>query len=117
MRNTVSKNAISNKISNIRSDVINKYTAPNGSAEPRDPEFRKNWDFIQKKFRCCGFRTDQSVPPFQQHRYQFVNKCVPKACCIDERDCKVQWDKEDCKWANAATRIYNEGCLTVMQRR
>ena len=116
MRNTVSKNAISNKISNIRSDVINKYTARNDSAD-YNPEFRENWDFIQKKFRCCGFTTSQSVPPFVQHRDQFVNKCVPKACCIKEKYCKVPWDQEECEWAYAATRIYNEGCLDVLQRR
>ena len=116
MRNTVSKNAMSSQINNILTDVINKYTDRKGSAG-YNPEFRKNWDFIQKKFRCCGFQTSQSVPPFSQYKDQFVNKCVPKACCIDERDCNKEWDKEDCKWANAATRIYNEGCLTVMQRR
>ena len=111
MRSSVTKSALNAKINQVESDQRAKYTALNTS-EKYDPEFIKNWDFIQKKFRCCGFKSTGSLPYFQ-YRDAFENNCVPKACCINEKDCKLAV----CNWQNAATKVFNEGCLTVMQRR
>ena len=99
------------KINQVESDQRAKY---NEEDEKYDPEFIKNWDFIQKKFRCCGFKSTREIPYFA-HKKQFDNKCVPKACCINEDDCVIPDDK--CNWPRALPKIFNEGCLTVMQRR
>ena len=111
MRSSVTKSALNAKINQVDSDQRAKY---NKKSEKYDPEFIKNWDFIQKKFRCCGFKSvDLTSLPYDQYKHNFENKCVPKACCINEKDCKLAV----CNWQNAATKVFNEGCLTVMQRR
>ena len=111
MRSSVTPSALSATIDKVEGVQREKYTAKNTS-EIYDPKFIENWNFIQKKFRCCGFKSTGSLPYFQ-YRDAFENNCVPKACCINEKDCKL----DRCTWQHAAIKVFNEGCLTVMQRR
>ena len=114
MRSSVTPSALSATIDKVEGVQREKYTAKNTS-EIYDPKFIENWNFIQKKFRCCGFKSTGSLPYFQ-YRDAFENNCVPKACCINEDNCNFTHDQCTENY-DALQKIFNEGCLTVMQRR
>uniref|UniRef100_A0A3B3DK79 Tetraspanin 4b n=1 Tax=Oryzias melastigma TaxID=30732 RepID=A0A3B3DK79_ORYME len=52
-----------------------------------NPELKKSWDFVQKKFKCCGAtnKTDW---------YGVLNGTLPVSCCsVEAADCDEGWSE------------------------
>ena len=83
-----------------------------------DTDFRDNYDYIQRKFRCCGF--ENAINDFNQIILPNQKEQVLKACCIPNDDNKIECEKEDFEGIENNEyfeKIHNEGCFNVVKRK
>jgi len=95
-------------ITKTANKTITEWESPTGP-------LAKSWDYIQRKFECCGvteYSDWQNAPNFvsyaQNQTSTTVDDPVPDSCCLDESaSCGLNYSSDD--------QIYREGCILKIE--